>query len=197
MNDNSAATRLLLVLPDFIQGLTVFPGLEGRSLADTAYVKGVEELHERFRNPPESTYRVVLPGEEEPSVMPEFPKITDEIYLKEKAGYLGLRLWISETGDVGLAEEIARELVGDAYVLFADGEASSAVRWKVAFTDSGAADQFEDIALSRIAAMAKKKSQPTTGEVVATEDGRFLRVFRVDPMTVEYVNAATGESAAK
>ncbi len=197
MNDNGAASRLLLVLPDFIQGLTVFPGLEGRNLADTYYVRGVEELHGLFRNPPRSTYRVVLPGEEEPAEKPDFPEISDEVYLKESAGYLGLRLWISETGDVGLAEEIARELAGDGYVLFADGGASSAVRWKVRFTDPDAADKFEDIARSRIAAMAKKKSEPASGEVVSTEDGRFLRVFRVSAETVEYVNAATGESAAK
>ena len=45
--------------------------------------------------------------------------------------------------------------------------------------------------------MAKMKTIPTSGEVVSTEDGRFLSVFRVDPITVEYVNAATKESAAK
>ncbi len=197
MNDNSAAARLLLVLSEFIQGLTIFPAVEGKNLADTAYVKGVEPFHELFRNPPTSTYRVVLPGEAERGDMPEFSEVTDEIYLKESAGYLGLRLWISETGDVGLAEELARELASDGYVLFADGAASSAVRWKVAFTDREAADKFEDIALSRIAAMAKKNTAPASGEVVSTEDGRFLRVFRVDPITVEYVNAATEESAAK
>ncbi|MFN9024834.1 MAG: hypothetical protein ACK5VX_01420, partial [Akkermansiaceae bacterium] len=98
MNDNGAAERLMLSLPPFIQGLTLFPVVSGRALADTLYVKGDSVLSDALRNPPQSTYQIAFPAEKARVGMLELPKLDDEIYLTESAGYLGLRLWLEDIG---------------------------------------------------------------------------------------------------
>ena len=177
MNDDGSAARLLLSLPPFVQGVTQFPGIEGKALADTAYVKGVEDFSERMRNAPQSTFGVAFPSEKVGDDEIVFPEISDEIYLEESAGYLGLRLWIAEGGDVGLAGEVAREWLADRYVLFADGEMSSGLAWDVVFGDGEAADRFENSCHDRLGALA--------------EDGRLLDVVRVGEKRVRFLNVAT------
>ncbi len=197
MKENGAATRLLLALPELIQGLTVFPGLEGRGLADTLFVKGTEEFAEGMRKPPANTLEVVFSGEIGRGGKVDHGEISDEIYLEESAGYLGLRLWIAETGDVGIAEQVAREWMRDGYVLFADGESSTGLFWDVEFEGKEGADLFEGVALDRVAATVRKEDGVKAGEVVETEEGRFLTVKRTGETTVRFVNAAVKETAAK
>ncbi|MGJ8632515.1 MAG: hypothetical protein ACSHX7_01225 [Luteolibacter sp.] len=197
MNDNGAAARLLLTLSDFVQGVTMFPVMEGKGLADTFFVKGVEEFSERMRNAPTNTLNVVLPGEEGVGGEMDFPEITDEVYLEESGGYLGVRLWISEMGDVGMAEEVARHWVKDQYVLFADGEMSSALVWEVEFSSEAMADEFEKVARQRMAAMAGEAEAVTVGEVFEADGGRFLRVVRMNEMRVRFLNTAMRDTAEK
>lgn len=185
LDDNGAAERLMMALPDFVKGITLFPAISGKSLADTFYVRGKEELADAFRDPPQNTYRVVLPAEEGRGGAMEFPEIDDEIYLTESAGYLGLRLWLEEMGDVGIAEEIARDWVRDGYLLFADGERSSAVLWDVELESESSADKLESLARDRVLAM--KEMTPD----------RFLAVARVSPTRVRFLNTATAESREK
>lgn len=183
MNDNSAAARLLLTLPDFIQGVSIFPAVEGKSLADTLYVKGTAEFADGLRNPPQSTLEVVLPGETGRGGEMGLPELSDEVFLMESAGYLGLRLWLSLTDDLGMAEEVSRSWMKDGYALFADGEMSSALVWDVTLESEAAADTFEKVAKDLAEAMA--------------EEGRFLGTARVSKSTVRYFNTATKETAEK
>jgi hypothetical protein len=183
MNDNGAAARLLLTLSDFVQGVSLFPAVEGKSIADTLYVKGAAEFADGLRNPPQNTLEIVLPGETGRGGEAEMPELSDEVYLRESAGYLGLRLWLSLTDDLGMAEEVSRSWVKDGYSLFADGEMSSGVVWEVTLEDKAAADTFEKAAKDIASAME--------------EQGRFLGAARVSESTVRFFNTATKETAVK
>jgi hypothetical protein len=183
MNDNSAAARLLLTLSEFIQGVILFPAVEGKGLADTLYVKGVEEFAAGLRNPPQNTLGIVLPGETGRGGEVALPEISDEVFLRESAGYLGLRLWLSLTEDLGMAEEISRAWVKDGYALFADGEMSSGLVWDMTLEDKTAADTFA-------------KAAQDLAEAMATE-GRFLGTARISETTVRFFNTATKETAEK
>ena len=183
MNDNSAAARLLLTLSDFVQGVSLFPAVEGKGLADTLYVKGAEAFADRMRKPPQNTLEIILPGETGRGGEVTLPEIPDEIFLKESAGYLGLRLWLSLTEDLGMAEEVSRSWMKDGYALFADGEMSSGLVWEVTLENKEAADTFA-------------KAAQDLAEAMATED-RFLGTARVSETTVRFFNTATKDSAAK
>lgn len=182
MNDNSSAARLLLTLSEFVQGISLFPAVEGKGLADTLFVKGAEEIADRMRKPPQNTLEIVLPGETGRGGEVALPGIPDEVFLRESAGYLGLRLWLALTGDFGMAEEVSRSWVKDGYALFADGEMSSGLVWEVTFEDATAADAFT------------KAAQDLAGAMVT--EGRFLGTARVSDTTVRYFNTATKETAA-
>lgn len=177
MNDDGPAARLLLSLPAFLQGVTQFPANEGKALADTAYVKGTEAFLERMRNAPFTTFGVAFPTEKLATDEIVAWKISDEIYLEESAGYLGLKLWLEESGDAGLAGEIAREWVADRYLLFADGESSSGLAWDVTLASEEATESFLKLAGEMATAMKA--------------EGRLLEVVRVGERRVRFLNVAT------
>jgi hypothetical protein len=183
MNDNSAAARLLLTLSDFVQGVSLFPAVEGKGLADTLFVRGSEDFADRMRKPPQDTLEIVLPGEMRRGGEVVLPDISDEVFLRESAGYLGLRLWLALTEDLGMAEEVSRSWVKDGYALFADGEMSSGLVWEVTLEDATAADAFS-------------KAAQGLAEAMVTE-GRFLGTVRVTDTTVRFFNVATQETAAQ
>jgi hypothetical protein len=181
MNDNSAAARLLLTLSEFVQGVSLFPAVEGKGLADTLFVKGTGEFAERMRKPPQNTLEIVLPGETGRGGEVALPEISDEVFLRDSAGYLGLRLWLSLTEDLGMAEEVSRSWVKDGYALFADGEMSSGLVWEVTLENKAAANTFAKAAQALAEAMAK--------------EGRFLGTARVSDTTVRFFNTAEKETA--
>lgn len=185
MDENGAVERLMLSLPPFIQGLKIFPTTSGRAFADTHYVKGEKIFSEAMRNPPQTTYHLAFPAESGRGGAMDFPKTDDEIFLTESAGYLGLRLWLEEMGDVGIAEEVAREWSRDGYLLFADGETSSGLIWDVEFQNETAAEQFTAEANQRIQVM-KDQAQD-----------RFFSVRRISPKRVRFLNVATAETLTK
>lgn len=185
MTENGPAERLMLALPAFLQGITLFPSMSGRDLAQSYYVKGKEQFTEAFRDPPQSTFGIVFPAEETREVKIDFAEIDDEIFLTESGGYLGLRLWIEEMGDVGVAEELARSWVSDGYVLFGDGEMSSALVWDIELESSGSADKLESIIRDRVEFMKEQS------------EGRFLAAARISPTRVRFINAATSATVAK
>lgn len=183
MNDNSAAARLLLTLSEFVQGVSIFPAVEGKSLADTLFVKGAEEFSNSLRKPPQNTLEIILPGETGRGGEVALPEISDDVFLKESAGYLGLRMWLSLTEDLGMAEQVSRSWVKDGYALFADGEMSSGLVWEVTLEDATAAETFAQAAQD-------------LAEAMATE-GRFLGTARVSETTVRFYNTATEETAVQ
>lgn len=182
-NDNSAASRLLLVLPEFLQGLAVFPAVSGKGLADTYFVKGVEDFAEGMRRAPVTTFGVVLPGEEPRGGAMDFPEMPDEVYLEENLGYLGLRLWVEMAGDVGLAEELAREWVRDGYVLFGDGEMSSGLVWDVELESEEGAGKFEEVA------------EAIAGVLALEEAERKITVVRVSEKRVRFLNVVSEKAS--
>jgi hypothetical protein len=181
MNDNSAAARLLLTLSEFVQGVSLFPAVEGKGLADTLFVKGTGEFAERMRKPPQNTLEIVLPGETGRGGEAALPEFSDEVFLRDSAGYLGLRLWLSLTEDLGMAEEVSRSWVKDGYALFADGEMSSGLVWEVTLENKAVANTFAKAAQALAEAMAK--------------EGRFLGTARVSDTTVRFFNTAEKETA--
>lgn len=194
MNDAGAASQLLLSLPEFLQGLTMFSAAEGKGLADTFFVRGKEEFAEAMRNPPVLTAEVVMPNERGKGGEMDFPEVEDEIYLRESMGYLGLRSWLSSAGDLGEAEEIARAWKRDGYLLFGDGADSSALMWDIVVEDEEMAGRLERAALLMAGALAGYVGDVEVAEIVSG-GGRFLRVLRVDETRVRFLHTATRETA--
>jgi hypothetical protein len=185
MHNNGAVERLMLSLPPFIQGLTMFPVVSGRAMTDTLYIKGDSTFSDRLRNPPQNTYSIVFPSEEPQGERMDLPKLKSEIFLTENAGYLGLKLWLEEMGDVGIAEEIAREWSRDRYILFAEGEKSSGLIWEIEFQTANAAEQFLVKANQRVLAMKE------------LDVDRFFGVKRVSEKRVRFLNTATTDTLSE
>ena len=115
----------------------------------------------------------------------DFPKVDDEIFLTESAGYLGLRLWLEEMGDAGVAEKVAHEWSRDGFMLFADGESSSGLIWDVEFQNETAAESFTAEANQRVQVMKENAKD------------RFFSVGRTTPTRVRFLNVATAETLTK
>jgi hypothetical protein len=198
MKENSESEQLFASLPKFIQGLTTFPVMEGKGLADTLHVQGNDKFHAVFRNPPQTTRAILSPAE---TALPQgdlkIPAMPEEPYLAETAGQLGLRLWLDAPGDSGAALEIAATWRNDRYVLIPDGEASSAVLWDIELDSKESADRLQSAALDRIGTMAGLKHGATLGQLVSTPEKRQLRVCRPSPTRIRFLNTATPELAGK
>ena len=183
MQENNEAEQIFKSLPGFIQGLTMFPVMEGKGFADTLHVRGNEELHKAMRNPPQTTRAILIPAAGPAAPPPlELPATPEDPYLTESAGQLGLRLWLEALGDAGAALDISSSWKNDRYAFVPDGESSTAVIWDVEFDSNDAADRFQAAALEYIKAR----------EAVAGEN-RHLRVTRPSPIRVRYLNTATTE----
>lgn len=179
------AQRLMLSLPPFVQGVTMFPVVSGRALTDTYFVKGVEDFAELMRKPPQTSFGVVFPGEDVRGGEMNMAELEGEVFLKESGGYLGLRLWLEEMGDVGMAEELARGWKRDGYQLFADGEMSSGLVWEIEMESEDLADELEKVARQRVEAMKEMS------------EGRFPGVRRVSEVRVRFVNVASEETLGR
>lgn len=198
MKENSESEQLFASLPKFIQGLTTFPVMEGKGLADTLHVQGNDKFHAVFRNPPQTTRAILAPAETTPpKVELGLPTLPEEPYLTETAGQLGLRLWLDATDDSGAAAETAAAWRNDRYVLIPDGEASSAVLWDIEVDSKESADRLQAAALRRIAAMAGLDQGATLGQPIATPEKRHLKVSRPAPTRIRLINSATLELAGK
>ena len=197
MKENTEVEQLLASLPEFIQGLTTFPVVEGKGLADTLHVRGNDVFQAAFRNPPQTTRAILFPAE--PAAAPQalnLPAMPEEPYLSESAGQLGLRLWLEPMGDVGLASEIASCWKNDRYLLVPDGEASSAVLWEIELESKDAADKLQAAALDRLAAMAGLEESATLGKTEVSPGKRHLRIVRPSPTRIRFINAAEAATAA-
>jgi hypothetical protein len=196
MTENNEAEQLLASLPSFIQGLTTFPQIEGKGLADTLHVQGDEPFQNAFRNPPPTTRAIIYPGEASPPLQAlDLPEPPEPPFLTESAGMLALRLWIEALGDAGAALEVAAAWKNDRYQLFPDGDASSAVLWDIELTNSAAADQLQAIALNLAAALAGQANAPALGSIANSSEGRHLRITRPSPTRIRFINAAQASTA--
>ncbi len=193
--ENKEVEQLFNSLPPFIQGLTTFPVIEGKGLADTLHVQGNEVFQNTFRNPPQTTRAILLPARKTVPQAMEMPTTPEEPYLTESAGQLGLRLWLEPTGDAGAALEISSFWENDRYLLVPDGETSAAVIWDIELESKEAADRLQAAALNRIATMAGIKETAGLGKVITTADNRHLRITRPSAKRVRFLNSATPELA--
>lgn len=193
---NVEAGQLLKSLSPFIQGLVAFPLTEGKGFADSLYVKGAEPFLAAFRNPPQTTRAIADPTlpAAAPGVL-ALPEFSEEPFLIETAGWLGLRLWLQAAGDG--AEEIAGSWKNDRYALFPDGQASTAVIWEIELASPGAADRLEAAALRIAATLAGGSATVRTGEVLATAEKRHLVVSRPSPVRVRFANCSEAATAAR
>jgi hypothetical protein len=195
VEQNLDVEQLLAAIAPFIEGITTFPALEGRALADTLHISGDDALHGLLRNPPQTTRAIIYPAEPVSDirevVLPEPP---EEPYLVESAGQLGLRLWIEPLGDFSEAIELAGAWRGDRYALIPDGEDSVMILWDVEMSEPALADKLEQAARMRIAAIADLDEIPQTNEIVASPDGRFLTAARISPTRVRFLNTRERQS---
>ncbi len=197
MQANKEVEQLFNSLPSFIQGLTMFPVVEGKGLADTLHVQGNEVFQNAFRNPPQTTRAILLPARTSVPQALEMPATPEEPYLTESAGQLGLRLWLEPMGDAGEALEISSCWQNDRYLLIPDGEASAAVIWDIELESKEAADRLQAAALNRGAAMAGLQEAAELGKIIITAEKRHLRITRPSATRVRFLNTATPELAAK
>ena len=191
MRENAEVEQVFNSLPPFIQGLTTFPAIEGKGLADTLHVQGNEAFHAAMRNPPQTTRAIFLPAETSVPASLEMPAPPEEPYLTESAGQLGLRLWLEPLGDAGEALEIASCWKNDRYLLVPDGEASTAVIWDVELDNPDAAERLQTAALLRISAMAGSAEPPPAGKIIETPEKRHLVLRRISPTRVRFIHSAT------
>lgn len=191
MQVNSEAEQLLASLSPFIQGITTFPVTEGKGLTDRLYVAGNTKLHAVLRKPPQTTRALIYPAEPASDGQAlDLPKVPEEPFLTETAGQLGLRLWLEPLGDVGLASEISSSWKNDRYVLFPDGETSSAVLWDIELDNVEDTDALERIGLNLVAAMAGQQDAATLGKAIVSPEKRHFQLTRISPTRIRFLNTA-------
>ena len=197
MKENTKADLLLASVSPFLQGLTAFPLAEGKSLAGTLYLEGPDKLQAALRTPPQTTRALLHPGEPaaEPKAL-ELPSVPEEPFLTETAGQLGLRLWLEPLVDVKTASEIASRWKNDRYVLFPDGEESSAVLWDIELETAEATNKLELLAIDLVAAMGGQLGSATLGKAVVSPTQRHLQLTRPSPTRIRFLNASEAATAA-
>jgi hypothetical protein len=197
MKENREASQLLASLAPSIQGLTKFFAIEGKGFADTLYLQGNDKLHAAFKNPPLTTRAILCPGVPIPEpVALELPVPPEEPFLTESAGQLGLRLWLEASADPTASLEISSCWINDRYFLIPDGAASTAVLWDIELNSAAAADQLQAAALIRISAPFGLPA-PLVGKIITCPEGRNLRVSRLSPVRIRFLNTATPSLAEK
>jgi len=187
MKQDPEAELLFNSLPPFIQGISTFSAIDGKRLMDALFVQSAEKFEEGLRNPPQTSRAVFLPGSPTAAPAPlEMPK-TEEPFLSETAGQLGLRLWL-EPLDLEEALTISSAWQNDRYVLVPDGEESSAVIWDIELETPEAADALQEAALKIVSAMAGVEEQAKLDAEVRLPVNRVLKVSRPASNRVRYSN---------
>jgi hypothetical protein len=197
MKENAEASQLMASLSPFLQGLTTFPVTDGKAFADTLYVRGNDALQAAFRSPPQTTRAVFFPAEptSEPLAL-DLPDVPETPFLTETGGELGLRLWLAPLGDVGAALEIASSWKNDRYLLFPDGESSSAVLWDIEMQNAAAADKLQAVALDLVAAMAGQQESATLGKAIVSPEKRHFQLTRPSSTRLRFLNTSEATTAA-
>ena len=198
LGDNSEAERVIANLSPFIQELTMFPLVDGAAYVTAVKSGGPENLREAFHNPPRTTSAILVPGADgqAPTEL-GMPAVEMEPFMSDRAGELGLRMWLEPLGDAGVALEVSSKWKNDRYVFFPESETKSAVVWDVVLESKEAADQFQSAALQHVSAVARKEDMASPEVAVETLNKRFLMVSRVAADRVRFVNASQPETAAR
>jgi hypothetical protein len=141
MKEDTEASQLLLSLPPFIQGLSSFQSIEGKTYADQLRMKSADALMLALRHPPERTSDVIFLFEREQihrrAILPETP---GEIVAEDAGGALGMRLWLEPLGDVQAARELSESWVHDQWRLFATDDRTHHLVWSIELSDQKSVD---------------------------------------------------------
>lgn len=197
VEQNLEVEQLMANIAPFIEGITLFPVTTGRGLSDTLHIHGNEALHAMLRNPPQTTRSIIYPAEPEDGIHEiRLPTFTEEPYLVESAGQLGLRLWLEANGDHGKALETSAAWRGDRYALVPDGEDSAMVLWDIEMATPANADSLIDFALEHTARIANLDDTTLQSDTtIKTPDKRFITIKRITPTRVRFINAHLRASA--
>lgn len=199
VEQNLEVEQLMANISPFIEGITLFPVTEGRGLADTLHVQGNEALHAALRNPPQTTRAILYPAEPTSEIRQvDLPEPPEPPYLVESAGQLGLRLWLDALGDPGQSLEIATAWRGDRYALIPDGEESMLVIWEIEMDTHENAEKLMQASLQRAALIAGlEEDEPEAGATLQATNARFLRITRISPTRIRFLNTHERASLKK
>jgi hypothetical protein len=191
LKEDNEASQLLLSLPPFIQGLSSFLGMEGKTYADQLLVKSREALMAALRNPPQKTSGVIfLFDREVPQRTVTLPETPGDMVMEDSGGALGLRLWLDALGDVQAARDLAEKWVDDKWRLFATDDRSHHVVWVIDFADQASADEAARAFCAMAGAIADLADDLPLGKVVKTPDGHSLRVDRVAETSLRWTRVS-------
>ncbi|MGA0844957.1 MAG: hypothetical protein ACO3RV_00320 [Luteolibacter sp.] len=191
MHRNTDVEQIFNHLPAFIQGITFFPVIEGKGLADSLHVQGMEVFHATLADPPTTTRAILLPTQKKAPLPVEMPNTAEPPYLDESAGQLGLRLWLEPLGDVGVASDLASHWQADRYLLLPDGEASTALVWDIEMDTPDATSRLVTAFENYIMAITGADKPHQSGQVAVGPDERLLDFRRISPTRLRFSNAAT------
>ena len=178
--EDSEAGQLLLSLPPFVQGLSSFQGIEGKTLADQLIKEGREALHQRLRNPPQCSSEVMfLFDRAVPQRRVSLPATPGEVVLEESAGALGVRLWLEGLGDPLFARNMAEAWVDDVWRLFATDDRTKHLIWQVDLAQEKIATQAAPAFAAMASAALGLEKDLTLGQTTQVPDGTWVRVDRI------------------
>lgn len=193
LKENNESEQLLASLSPFLQGVTTFPALQGKGLADTSFIRGPAAVKEALARPPATTRQVIHPDPPAQPVTLDLPRTPGEPILEESGGELGVQLWLAPLEDEAKATLIAAEWRADRYRLFPDGE-DLGVIWDIRFATASGADQWLAQAGDLLATESGREGAIPPGQAVENPEGRQLILHRISQEVVRYVNVARAGS---
>lgn len=190
MKEDTEAAQLLLSLPPFIQGLSSFLGIEGKTYADQLLLKSRESLHGALRQPPQHTSDVMFLFEREKLdrrvALPDTP---GEMVAEDSGGALGLRLWLDPLGDVQAARDLSEAWVNDAWRLFATDDRTHHLVWCIELRDEATTDQALLAFCALGSAIADVPEDLVPGQAIKTSQGSWLRIERTGKTSLRWTHA--------
>jgi hypothetical protein len=190
MKEDTEASQLLLSLPPFIQGLSSFLGIEGKTYADQLLLKSRETLLGALRQPPQSTSDVMFLFEREKiDRRVVFPETPGEMVAEDSGGALGLRLWLNPLGDVQAARDLSEAWVHDFGRLFATDDRTHHLVWCIELRDEAATDQALQAFCALASAIADVPEDLTPGQAIKTSQGSWLRMERTGKTSLRWTHA--------
>lgn len=189
MKEDSEASQLLLSLPPFIQGISSFLGIEGKTFADQLLLKSREALISALRQPPHRTSDVMFLFERETiERRASLPKTPGEMVAEDSGGALGLRLWLEPLGDVQAARDLAEAWVHDCWRLFATDDRTHHVVWSIEMRDEAATDQALEAFCALGSAIADVPDDLVPGKSTQTSQGSWLKIEKTGKTSLRWTH---------
>jgi hypothetical protein len=190
MKEDAEASQLLLSLPPFIQGLSSFLGIEGKTYADQLLLKSRESLLGALRQPPQNTSDVMFLFERDQlDRRVVLPDTLGEMVAEDSGGALGLRLWLDPLGDVQAARDLSEAWVNDAWRLFATDDRTHHLVWCIELRDEESTEQALQAFCALGSAIADVTDDLVPGQAIKTSQGTWLRIERTGKTSLRWTHA--------